>query len=102
MEAAQLMKKSKVTSILISKNDKLAGIVSIEDIMKSVAERMDMEIVVEELMQSPEQTIDSEKWLSDAIRMFERCKASHIAVIENGEKVGIIRSDDVLHTYRFD
>jgi signal-transduction protein with cAMP-binding, CBS, and nucleotidyltransferase domain len=33
--------------------------------------------------------------------MFERCKASHIAVEENGEKVGIIRADDILHTHRF-
>jgi CBS domain-containing protein len=102
LEAAQLMKKSKVTSILISKNNKLAGIVSVEDIMQSVAERADMDIVVDELMHIPEFTIDSEKWLLDAIMMFERCKTSHIAVIEDGEKIGIIRSDDVLHTYRFD
>jgi len=34
--------------------------------------------------------------------MFERFKASCIAVVENGEKVGIIRAEDVLHTYRFD
>ena len=101
IEAAQLMKRGKVTSILISKNDKLAGIVSVEDIMQSVAERADMEIAVDELMHSPEITIDSEKWLLDAITMFERCKTSHITVVEHGEKVGIIRADDLLHTYRF-
>jgi CBS domain-containing protein len=100
-EAAQLMKKSKVTSILISKNDKLAGIVSVEDIIESMTETADMNIAVDELMHSPELTIDSEKWLLDAITMFERCKASHITVVEHGEKVGIIRADDLLHTYRF-
>jgi signal-transduction protein with cAMP-binding, CBS, and nucleotidyltransferase domain len=37
----------------------------------------------------------------DAIAMFERYKATHIAVVEHGEEIGIIRADDILHTYRF-
>ncbi len=100
-EAAQLMKKTKIASVLVSRNGMLVGIVSVEDIMHSVAERADMDIAVDEVMHSPELTIDSEKWLLDAITMFERCKASHITVVEHGEKVGIIRADDILHTYRF-
>ncbi len=100
-EAAKLMKKTKVASVLIRRDGMLAGIVSVEDIIHRVAERADMDIAVDEVMHSPELTIDSEKWLSDAITMFERCKASHITVVENGEKVGIIRADDILHTYRF-
>ncbi len=100
-EAAQLMKKTKIASVLVSRNGMLAGIVSVEDIMHSVAERVDMDIAVDEVMHSPELTIDSGKWLLDAITMFERCKASHITVVEHGEKVGIIRADDILHTYRF-
>ncbi len=79
----------------------LAGIVSVEDIVHSVVEKAVVDITVDEVMHSPEHTIDSEKWLSDAIIMFERCKASYITVIENGEAVGIIREDDILHTYRF-
>ncbi len=101
-EAAQLMKKTKIASVLVSRNGMLAGIVSVEDIMHSVVERADMDIAVDEVMHSPELTIDSGKWLLDAITMFERCKASHITVVEHGEKVGIIRADDILHTYRFD
>ncbi len=100
-EAAKLIKKTKVASVLISRNGMLAGIVSVEDIIYRVAERADMDIAVDEVMHSPELTIDSEKWLSDAIIMFERCKASHITVVEHGENVGIIRADDILHTYRF-
>ncbi len=100
--AAQLMKKYKIASVLVSRNGMLAGIVSVEDIMHIVAERADMDIAVDEVMHFPELTIDSQKWLSDAITMFERCKASHIAVVEHGGKVGIIRADDILHTYRFD
>ena len=101
VEAAQLMKKNRITSVLISKNGRLGGIISVEDIMDRVAAADDMDIEVEEIMHSPQLMIDSEKWLSDAIKMFERCKASHIAVVECGEKVGIIRADDILHTYRF-
>jgi len=36
------------------------------------------------------------------IVMFERYKASYLGVIENGEKIGIMRADDLLHTYRFE
>jgi signal-transduction protein with cAMP-binding, CBS, and nucleotidyltransferase domain len=100
-EAARLMKKNKIASVLVSKNGRLAGIISVEDVMQGVAERANLDIAVDEVMHSPELAIDSDKWLMDAISMFERCKATHITVIEHGEKVGIIRVDDILHTYRF-
>jgi signal-transduction protein with cAMP-binding, CBS, and nucleotidyltransferase domain len=100
-EAAKLMKKNKIASVLISKNGRLAGIVSVEDIMQCVAEKANLDISVEEIMHSPELTIDSDKWLMDAVAIFERCKASHITVVENRERVGIIRAEDILHTYRF-
>ncbi len=101
IEAAKLMKKNRIASVLISKNGRLAGIISVEDIMQKVAEVTSLDISVDEVMHSPEITIDSDKWLMDAIAMFERCKVTHIAVVENGEKVGIIRAEDILHTYRF-
>jgi signal-transduction protein with cAMP-binding, CBS, and nucleotidyltransferase domain len=97
-EAVHLLKKNRVASLLVSRNSKLAGVVSVVDIAYS-ADRKD--IAVEEVMHSPEVTIDSDKWLTDALEMFIRCNVSHIAVVENGEKVGIIRAEDILHTYRF-
>ncbi len=100
-EAAHLMKENKVTSALISKNRKLLGIISVEDILQSVTEKVYLDTAVDEIMHSPEVTINSEKWLIDAIMMFEHCKTSHIAVVERGEKIAIIRADDILHTYRF-
>ncbi|MFA4936462.1 MAG: CBS domain-containing protein, partial [Candidatus Methanoperedens sp.] len=101
IEAAQLMKKNKVASLLVSRNQKLAGIISVVDIMVwSVEGRKD--IAVEEAMHSPELSIDSDKWITDALEIFRRHNVSHVAVIENGENVGIIRADDILHTYRFD
>ncbi|KCZ73690.1 putative signal-transduction protein [Candidatus Methanoperedens nitroreducens] len=99
-QAVQLMKKNNVASLLVSRNDRLAGIVSVVDIMYSIEGRK-QDITVDEVMHSPEFTIDSDKWLTDAILMFERCKTSHIAVVENGETIGIIRAEDILHTYRF-
>ena len=99
-EAAQLMKEKKAASVLVSRNKKLAGILSVVDVMVcSVEGRQD--IAVDDVMHSPEITIDSDKWITDALEMFERCKTSHIAVVENGQRVGIIRAEDILHTYRF-
>jgi CBS domain-containing protein len=101
INAAKLMNKTKISSILIRKDGTLAGIVSVEDIMHHVAERVDMDIEVDKVMHFPKLTIDSEKWLLDAIIMFDCYNASHITVVENGENVAIIRADDMLHTYRF-
>ncbi len=101
IEVAQLMKKKKVASVLISRKQSLAGIISVEDIMVIVADKANLDIPVDNIMHSPETAIDSDKWLTDAIIMFESSKASHIAVVEHGEKVGIIRADDILHTFRF-
>lgn len=99
-EAAQLMNMNKVASVLVSRNQKLAGIISVVDIMVwSVEGRKD--IAVEEIMHAPELSIDSDKWITDALEIFRRHNVSHVAVVENGEKIGIIRADDILHTYRF-
>lgn len=100
-EAAKLMKIKKVASVLVSKDGRLAGIISIEDIVHSVGEKMDLNMTVDEAMHSPQITIESDKWLTDAIIMFEQSKVFHIAVVENGEKVGIMRVNDILHTYKF-
>lgn len=97
-EAVKLLRKNKVASLLVSRNNKLAGVVSVVDIAYSADKK---DIAVEEVMHSPEITIDSNRWITDALEMFMRCNVSHIAVVENGEKVGIIRAEDILHTYRF-
>ena len=62
-EAAKLMKTNKIASVLVSKNGRLAGIISVEDIMSTVAERAKLDIPVEEVMHSPQLTIDSDKWI---------------------------------------
>lgn len=51
-EAAQLMKKNKVPTVLVSKSGRLAGIISVEDIMQCVAERENLDIPVEEIIHS--------------------------------------------------
>ncbi len=37
----------------------------------------------------------------DALEIFRRCNVYHVAVVENGERIGIIRAEDILNTYRF-
>jgi CBS domain-containing protein len=99
-EAARLMKENKAASVLVSRKQKLAGIVSMEDVVQCVANGK-LDIEVGEVMHAPELTIDADKWLTDALEIFRRCNVSHAAVVENGEKIGIIRAEDILHTYRF-
>ncbi len=67
-EAAHLMKKNKVASVLISRKQRLAGIISVEDIIVTVAAKTNLDIPVDNIMHSPELAIDSDKWLTDARR----------------------------------
>jgi CBS domain-containing protein len=99
-EAVALLKKNKVTSLLVSRNNKLAGVVSVVDIAYGMPGG-NRDITVDEVMHSPEITIDSDKWITDALEIFRRFNVSHLAVVEKGEKIGIIRAEDILHTYRF-
>ena len=73
-EAARLMKTNKITSLLVSKNGRLAGIISMEDIMSAVAESAKLNILVGEVMHSPQLTIDSGRWILDAIVMLSAVK----------------------------
>ena len=98
-EAAQLI-NNKIASLLVSQKGILAGIVSMEDIVHSIANG-EQDITVDDVMHSPYIAIDSDKWLTDAIEMFMQYNISHITVVEKGDKVGIIRAEDILHTYRF-
>ncbi|MFU8766744.1 MAG: cyclic nucleotide-binding/CBS domain-containing protein [Candidatus Methanoperedens sp.] len=95
------MKEYGVRNILVSRNGKLAGIISAWDIMHFLAEKTEWNIPVEKVMHIPELTIESDRWITDALEMCENNNASHIAVAEDGEWIGIIRADDILHTYRF-
>ncbi len=99
-KAVALLKKNKVTSLLVSRNNKLAGVVSVVDIAYGMPGG-NRDITVDEVMHSPEITIDSDKWITDALEIFRRHNITHVAVVENGEKIGIIMAEDILHTYRF-
>lgn len=58
-------------------------------------------MMLKKVMHTPELTIESDRWITDALEMCENNNASHIAVAENSEWIAIIRSDDILHTHRF-
>jgi signal-transduction protein with cAMP-binding, CBS, and nucleotidyltransferase domain len=100
IEAAKLMKINTASSILVTRNGKLAGIVSVLDIAYCPLEKR-KDTTVDEIMHSPEITIESDKWITNALEMLMRFDGSHITVVENGENIGIIRAEDILHTYRF-
>jgi CBS domain-containing protein len=99
-EAVALLKKNRVTSLLVSRNNKLAGVISVVDIAYGMPGG-NRDITVDEVMHAPEITIDSDKWITDALEIFRRHNITHVAVVEKGEKIGIIMAEDILHTYRF-
>lgn len=101
LDAVLKMKETGLSSVLVSRKNRLAGMISMDDFMDFMTRKIDWNVPVDEVMHCPELTINSDCWITDAIEMFETQKVSHLAVIENNERVGIMRANDILHTYRF-
>lgn len=98
-ESADIMKNSKVGSILVSKENEIIGIITETDIIqKVVAGDLNPYVTkVENIMSFPLLTIDSEKTIIDANDLMDKKHVRHLGVTEEGELVGVISVRDLLH-----
>jgi len=99
-EAAQLMSKHRVGSIIVTKNKKPVGIITETDINKKiVAEAKDpRKIKVEDIMSSPLIFVLPDDDLLDVVEKMKRHKIKRIPVIEKGRLIGIVTNTDIART----
>ena len=102
-DAANLMDKKNIGSVLITTDAKKKGIFGIlteRDIFrKVVVAGMDIRTTkVSEIMSSPCHTIDSGASISAASKLFNECGIRRLPVIEKGEAIGILTVRDIVKT----
>lgn len=100
IDAAQLMRKHSIGSLIVIKNNEAKGIITKWDILtKVVAEGKDpAEIKVRDVMSSPLLTIDHEASVEEAAMLMVKNKIKKLGVTKDNRLIGIITAYDIVAT----
>jgi CBS domain-containing protein len=104
MEAAKMMKKHQVGSVLVKRKTRIVGIVTEPDIIRKVigVERIPYYVPVEEIMSSPVIGIDWRRPITEAANIMNQHRTRHLAVFNGGSVVGVLSVRDLLHPVSVD
>lgn len=95
-EAAQAMVDASVSSLLVTKDDALLGIITDVDMRKRVvAAGLDSSLPITEIMTSELVTVSSQSLTMEAMLHMAERGIHHIPVVDEGKVVGIITQTDI-------
>ncbi len=102
LEAARLMRDSKIGALLVEDREQFVGIVSETDLVrKAMAGGEDpLDQPVKSVMSSPIITIEIDRSAHDASDQMAGHGIRHLAVTQNGEIVGMISVVDLLRYFK--
>jgi CBS domain-containing protein len=91
-EAGQLLARPEVRAIFVSRDGRLAGVLTRKTLVREVvAPGLDPKTTtVGEIAEEPHFTIDSEMDLEEAFRFLEEHDAERVPVVEDGRLVGVL------------
>ncbi|GJL64938.1 MAG: histidine kinase [Nitrospirales bacterium] len=100
-EAANLMQKQRIGSLLVQKGQDFSGIITETDIVRGVAEQRDMtQLTVQALMSSPIITVNRTLSPQYARDLMADRHIRHLAVTEDDKIVGVISVRDLLAYFK--
>lgn len=98
-DVVDLLREKRISGILVTEDDKLAGLISTEDLIKCLING-ELAVPVRKYMTTDLVTLNSYDYLTEALKTFARTGLGRLPVIdENKQLVGIITKGDV--TYGF-
>lgn len=96
-EAARLMSRENVSSVIVMQNDKLGGIVTDKDLRQRVlAVDLDPTLEIERVMTGNPKTLAADSAVDAALLLMMRENYHHLPIVENGRPVGLITAGDIL------
>jgi len=97
-DAAKIMARDRIGSLVVVDERKIAGIVTKRDILSKVtaANKLPSKIQVNEIMSPDLVTISPESHIDDAVYLMLKHKIKKLPVIDEGELVGVITSTDIV------
>lgn len=102
-DAAKLMDKSNIGSLIIVEDGNDVGIITERDILKKIAAKGKdpKTTLVREIMSHPLITMDPEKSVEEANELMAQKKMRRIPIELNGRIIGIVTTKDVLSNLRY-
>lgn len=96
-EAAKLMKKNRIGSLVVVEGERPIGIITERDLAyKIIAEEKGVDMTVREVMTADLKTAEPEKSIKDAARLMAAHVIRRLPVVEGGRLVGIISIEDIM------
>src|SRR3990170_5351713 len=94
-ELVNTMLQNSVSSILITENHKPIGVISDRDLLKEIVENQKdpRKTLTKDLKYTPLIALDSGESITDALKVMREKGIKRIAVIKNGQLVGILTED---------
>jgi len=97
-DAAKLMAAENVGSLIITKRDVLAGLVTRRELIGAqlLSDELYHTLTLEEIMVTPVVTISPEADLGQVIALMNQTGRRHIPVIEGDDITGMVSSSDII------
>ena len=96
-EAATIMYKKHIGSLVIVENESIVGIITTSDIIKAVANGVDLENTkVEDVMSRNVTTIEDDKTVEVAFNLMMEKNIKRVPVTKDGKLVGLITASDII------
>ncbi|MCK4864102.1 MAG: cyclic nucleotide-binding/CBS domain-containing protein [Gammaproteobacteria bacterium] len=96
-DAAQIMTAEQVSSILVTENNILKGLLTDQDIRsRCVAQDLSFSQPVSRIMTTDLETVESTTLLSQALLAMTRKQVQHLPIIKNDVPIGILTSSDIV------
>lgn len=96
-EAAKVMKKNRIGSLVIVEGDRPVGIITERDLAyKIIAEERSLDTEVRKVMTKDLKTVEPEKSIKDAAKVMAAHVIRRLPVIEGGKLVGIVSIEDIM------
>ena len=96
-EASKVMSDLNIGCLVVVEKEKIVGIITSSDILKSIASGKDPdETLVQEMMSKPVKTIDSDKTIEDAANLMVQNKIKKLPVVDEGKLIGMVTTTDIM------
>ena len=98
-DAVVLFNRDRIHGAPVIDNGKLAGIITMSDIVKAVEKELPMTTKVDAVMTTDVVEVPSDTKLFEVIRRFKELKIGRLIVVDDGKPVGILTQSDIIKVF---
>lgn len=95
-EIAAIMVRRRIGLVVLTRSEELVGVISERDIVRAVAQDIDMARPAETIATRHVVTIDAEADIKEAVALFRRHNIRHLVVVNKGQIYGVLSIRDLV------